>query len=102
MKDNIIVNGAPLTREDFYKTVPEFGIMPFWFVNGGMDYDEMAYQLKEYKDKGIPGIYFHSRFGTLEHTGYLTEDWFDRLRFAVKTARELGLQIWMYDGYNWP
>ena len=25
--------------------------MPFWFVNGGMDYDEMAYQLKEYKDK---------------------------------------------------
>lgn len=102
MKDNIIVNGAPLTREDFYKTVPEFGIMPFWFVNGGMDYDEMAYQLKEYKDKGIPGIYFHSRFGTLEHTGYLTEDWFDRLRFAVKTARELGLQIWVYDEYNWP
>lgn len=102
MKDNIIVNGAPLSREDFYKTIPEFGIMPFWFVNGGMDYDEMAYQLKEYKDKGIPGIYFHSRFGTLEHTGYLTEDWFDRLRFAIKTARELGLQIWVYDEYNWP
>ncbi len=102
MKDNILVNGAKLTRQDFYKTIPEFGIMPFWFVNGAMEYDEMAYQLKEYKAKGIPGIYVHARFGTLENTGYLTEDWFDRLRFTVKTAQELGLQIWVYDEYNWP
>lgn len=102
MKDNILVNGAKLSRADFAKTIPEFGIMPFWFVNGGMEYSEMEYQLKEYKAKGVPGIYFHSRFGTLEHTGYLTGDWFDRLRFAVKTAKDIGLQIWVYDEYNWP
>ena len=102
MKDNIIVNGAKLTRQDFYKTIPEFGIMPFWFVNGRMEYDEMEYQLKEYKAKGIPGIYIHARFGTLENTGYLTDDWFDRLRFTVEKAREIGLQIWVYDEYNWP
>ncbi len=102
MKKNVIVDGAPLTPQDFSRTIPEFGIMPFWFVNGRMDYDEMEYQLKEYKAKGIPGIYIHARFGTLEHTGYLTEDWFDRLRFTVKKAREIGLQIWVYDEYNWP
>lgn len=77
MKPNRIVDGAPLSAEDFAKTIPEFGIMPFWFVNGRMDYDEMEYQLKEYKAKGIPGIYIHARFGTLENTGYLTDDWFD-------------------------
>ena len=102
MKDNKIVQGAPLTRKDFAKTIPEFGIMPFWFVNGRMDYDEMEYQLREYKAKGIPGIYIHARFGTLENTGYLTDDWFDRLRFTVEKAREIGLQIWVYDEYNWP
>lgn len=102
MKQNVIVNGAKLTRQDFRKTIPEFGIMPFWFVNGRMDYDEMEYQLKEYKAGGIPGIYIHARFGTLENTGYLTEDWFDRLRFTVEKAREIGLQIWVYDEYNWP
>lgn len=102
MKDSIIVNGAPLTRADFLTTIPEFGIMPFWFVNGGMDYDEMAYQLTEYKRKGIPGIFFHARFGILNTVGYLTEDWFDRVRFTVKKAEELGLQIWIYDEYNWP
>ncbi len=102
MKENILVHGAKLTRDDFRKTIPEFGIMPFWFVNGAMTYDEMEYQLREYKLKGIPGIYIHARFGTLSNTGYLTEDWFDRLRFAVQKAREIGLQIWVYDEYNWP
>ncbi len=102
MRPNIITDSAPLTREDFRRTIPEFGIMPFWFVNGRMDYDEMLFQLKEYKAKGIPGIYLHARFGTLENTGYLTDGWFNRLRFAVEKARELGLQIWVYDEYNWP
>ncbi len=102
MKDTILVHGAPLTRQDFYKTIPEFGIMPFWFVNGGMDYDEMAYQLEEYKRQGIPGIFFHARFGVLNTIGYLTDDWFDRVRFTVEKAEELGLQIWVYDEYNWP
>ncbi len=102
MKENILVHGAKLTREDFLKTIPEFGIMPFWFVNGAMTYEEMEYQLREYKLKGIPGIYIHARFGTLNNTGYLTEGWFDRLRFAVEKAREIGLQIWVYDEYNWP
>lgn len=102
MKPNRIVDGAPLSAEDFAKTIPEFGIMPFWFVNGRMDYDEMEYQLKEYKAKGIPGIYIHARFGTLENTGYLTDDWFDRVKFTVEKAREIGLQIWVYDEYNWP
>ncbi len=54
MKENILVHGAKLDRRDFMKTVPEFGIMPFWFVNGAMTYEEMEYQLNEYKAKGIP------------------------------------------------
>lgn len=102
MKKNMIVNAAPLSREKFTQTIPEFGIMPFWFVNGRLDYNEMVFQLNEYKAKGIPGIYIHARFGTLENTGYLTDDWFERLRFIVEKAREIGLQIWIYDEYNWP
>ena len=87
MKDSILVNGAPLTRQDFLRTIPEFGIMPFWFVNGGMDYDEMEYQLREYKNKGIPGIFFHARFGILNTIGYLTKDWFDRQGCASRWKR---------------
>ena len=41
----------------------EFGILPFWFWNGEMSYEEIEYQLKEFKAKGCPGIYIHARFG---------------------------------------
>lgn len=102
MEYNKIVDGEKLSREKFRTPSEEFGIMPFWFWNGEMDYDEMEYQLKEYKAKGIPGIFIHGRFGILHYMGYLSEDWFDRVKFTVEKAREIGLQVWVYDEYNWP
>jgi hypothetical protein len=100
--EDILVNGESLSNEKFKTPSREFGIMPFWFWNGEMDYEEMEYQLREYYDKGIPGIYIHARFGIKNYMGYLSEDWFDRVKFTVEKAQEIGLQVWAYDEYNWP
>lgn len=102
MEYNKLVEGEALTKDKFKKPSREFGIMPFWFWNGDMEYDEMEYQLKEYYAKGIPGIYIHARFGILDSIGYLTDEWFDRVQFTIDKAREIGLQVWVYDEYNWP
>jgi len=102
MEENKIVNGEPLSKEKFKNTSREFGIMPFWFWNGKMDYEEMEYQLKEYYDKGIPGIFIHARFGIKNYIPYLSDDWFDRVKFTIEKAQEIGLQVWIYDEYNWP
>lgn len=102
MDCNKLVNGEVLTRDKFAKPSVEFGIMPFWFWNGEMAYDEIVYQLKEYKDKGCPGLYIHARFGIREDLGYMNEDWLDRVKFTIEKAQEMGLQIWVYDEYNWP
>ena len=102
MDNNILMQGEPLNREKFFSPSREFGIMPFWFWNGEMDYREMEYQLREYYDKGIPAIYIHARFGINDHVPYLSKDWFDRVQFTVKKAQEIGLQVWIYDEYNWP
>lgn len=102
MEDNILVTGEPLSKEKFQKPSVEFGIMPFWFWNGEMSYDEIAYQIREYKAKGCPGFYIHARFGVREELGYMNEDWLDRVRFTIETAQAEGLQIWIYDEYNWP
>ncbi len=99
---NKITDGEPLTREKFFSPAREFGIMPFWFWNGRLDYDEMEYQLREYYAKGIPAIFIHARFGVNEHVPYISEDWFDRVKFTVEKAQEIGLQVWVYDEYNWP
>lgn len=102
MDYNKLVSGEPLSREKFAVPSREFGIVPFWFWNGEMSYEEIEYQLKEYKDKGCPGLYIHARFGVREELGYMNEDWLDRVKFTIEKAQEMGLQIWVYDEYNWP
>ena len=37
---NKLTDGEPLAREKFFSPAREFGIMPFWFWNGAMDYAE--------------------------------------------------------------
>ncbi len=97
-----MVDGEKFTSEKFKKPSREFGILPFWFWNGELSYDEIEYQLKEFKDKGLPGVYIHARFGVREELGYMNEAWLDRCRFTLQKAHEMGLQTWIYDEYNWP
>lgn len=101
-KNNKLVYGEEFSKEKFRHPSKEFGILPFWFVNGEMDYGEMAWQMKQFAEAGLPGIIFHSRFGIKDYMPYLGEEWLKRYQFAADKARELGLQTWVYDEYNWP
>ena len=90
----------PVHRDNFHKPPREFGILPFWFLNGELDPEEMRYQLKEFREKGMPGIILHGRYGLEE--AYIGETYLDRINFAVEEAQKLGLQTWIYDEMNWP
>jgi len=94
------VNGVPLSKETFRVPPRELGILPFWFWNGELDYEEMEYQLRELHAKGLPGIFIHSRFGLT--VPYLSDEWFKRVQFTIDKAKELGMQVWIYDEKNWP
>lgn len=90
----------PVNPENFRNPPREYGILPFWFLNGALDPDEMRYQLKEFREKGMPGIILHGRYGL--EMPYIGEKYLDRIRFAVEEAKQLGLQTWIYDEMNWP
>ena len=95
-----LTKGENLTEDNFKTPPAEMGILPFWFWNGEMDEKEMEWQLKEYKSKGILGTFIHGRFG--ESIGYLSDTWMERVKFAVKKAKEIGIDLWVYDEMNWP
>jgi alpha-L-rhamnosidase len=78
----------------------DFGILPFWFLNGELDPDEMRWQLKELFDKGMHGVVFHGRYGL--EMPYLGPRYLDRIRHGVEEANRLGLAAWIYDEMNWP
>jgi len=86
--------------EAFRHPPREFGILPFWFLNGELDPDEMRVQLRELRDKDMAGVILHGRFGL--EMPYLGETYLDRIRLAVDEADRLGLEVWIYDEMNWP
>jgi hypothetical protein len=72
----------------------------FWFWNGELEPQEMEWQMREYHSKGIPGIFIHGRFGL--KVPYVSGEWFERVKFAVEKAKEIGIDTWVYDEMNWP
>lgn len=75
-------------------------IKPFWFWNGDMNEAEIDYQLKEMKEQGLGGAFICARQG--QTIAYLNNQWFDRIAYACRRAKEYGLEVWLYDEYPYP
>lgn len=95
-----LLEGEHLTRENFTHPPKALGILPFWFWNGKLDEQELEWQLREYHSKGIPGIFIHGRFGL--KVPYVSDAWFEKVKYAVRKAKEIGIDAWVYDEMNWP
>ena len=95
-----LLSGEPLTRESFRHPPTAMGILPFWFWNGELEEQELEWQLREYRSKGIPGVFIHGRFGL--KVPYVSDEWFRKVAFAVRKAKEIGIDTWVYDEMNWP
>ena len=73
---------------------------PLWVWNDLMSEEQIAFQLRELKNHGFGGAFVHPRPGLI--TDYLSEEWFDRWGFALNTAKELGLKLYIYDENSYP
>lgn len=91
---------VPVEGSLFRNPPREYGVLPFWFLNGELEPDEMRLQLREFRDKGMPGIILHGRYGL--ETPYIGPKYLDRIKLAVEEAEKLGLKTWIYDEMNWP
>ncbi|WP_424533864.1 glycosyl hydrolase [Sphaerisporangium viridialbum] len=80
----------------------------FWFWNGKLTEDELSRQLDQMKDNGVKEFFIHPRqglggeFGVSENAYYLSQDYFDKVGFALAEARRRGMKAWLYDDLNWP
>jgi alpha-L-rhamnosidase len=90
----------PLSAAAFREPNRDFGILPFWFLNGELDPEEMKYQLGELRAKQMQGVIFHGRYGL--EMPYLSDQYLERIKLGVEEANRLGLQSWIYDEMNWP
>ena len=86
--------------ESFLNPSSEFRQAPFWFWNHRLEPETLAWQIDQMQSKGIGGFVMHARHGLI--TKYLSEEWFDCIRFCCEKARERGMIAWAYDERDWP
>ena len=80
----------------------EFSPVPFWFFNDSPDEEKIAEELKDIKAKGVDAIVLHPRIGIPENVPYLSDAYFQAVRFIVKCADALGMKIVLYDEGMYP
>ncbi|MGN0169070.1 MAG: hypothetical protein ACI4AB_13620 [Acetatifactor sp.] len=80
----------------------EFSPIPFWFFNDAFDEERVRKQLEDYVEKGVNGFVLHPRIGVPEDLPYLSEGYFDAVKFIVKTAAELDMKVVLYDEGMYP
>ncbi len=86
--------------ESFRDPSPEFRQAPFWFWNHRLDTETLGWQIEQMAEKGIGGFVMHARHGLI--TPYLSDEWFECIRFCCNKAREMGMIAWAYDERDWP
>lgn len=80
----------------------EFSPIPFWFFNDAFDEEKVRDQLADYVEKGVNGFVLHPRIGVPEDMPYLSDKYFDAVKFIVKTADSLGMKVVLYDEGMYP
>ncbi len=78
----------------------EYRPVPFWVWNERVTREVIDRDLPELKARGFGGVFIHPRYGLV--TEYLSEEWFDLVRYAVTRAKALGLTVWLYDENSFP
>jgi hypothetical protein len=103
-----ILNTTVVDRSDITAILKSFeqpprtcSQVPFWFWNGPLDADQFREHLREMRDKGVYAAMPHPGFG-MDRRQYLEEPYWRAMAATIREAKKLGMQIWLYDEYNWP
>ena len=91
---------SDLLRSDFANPPLAYRGTPFWSWNDRLQVSELTRQVHDMKAHGMGGFFMHSREGL--ETPYLSPEWMECIRETVKTARETGMNAWLYDEDRWP
>jgi hypothetical protein len=73
---------------------------PLWVWHDRISEEMIDRDFDEFKEKGFGGAFIHPRSGLI--TEYLSQEWFDRVKYTVEKSKELGLYTWIYDENSYP
>lgn len=84
----------------FINPSKEYSTSPLWVWNDLVTKEKIAAQLQEFKNQNILQVFIHPRPGLI--TEYLSEEWFELSGYTLEKAKELGMNVWIYDENSYP
>lgn len=93
-----------MSLEEIYKNFQNpprnFSPIPFWFLNNDLKEEEIIWALDEFEKKHIFGAVLHPRTGL--EINYLSDEYFQKIKFIIEEMKKRNQFIILYDEYNWP
>ena len=84
-----------------YRTPPrQYATSPLWVWNDMLSEDQIRDSLRNFASQGVMQVFVHPRPGLM--TPYLSDDWFRLWRVALNEAKQLDMNVWIYDENSYP
>ena len=87
-------------QQQFADPGKEYGSAPLWVWNTRVTEAIIDSMLTGFKEQAFGGVFVHPRPGLV--TPYLGDEWFRLWKYAMQKAKQLGLDIWIYDENSYP
>src|SRR3972149_11151711 len=91
---------ADMFLEEFHNPPAWYHSAPLWVWNDDITEQHIEHQLEMLRSQEVLQAFVHPRPGLI--TPYLSERWLDLYEFAVKTAKEKGMLLHIYDENSYP
>ncbi len=78
----------------------QYSTAPFMVWNDRVTKEKIDNMLADYAGQNIRQLFIHPRPGLI--TEYLSDEWFEMVRYTVARAKELNMNIWLYDENSYP
>lgn len=75
-------------------------LIPMMAITGDLSRGQIEVILQRYLDKGITQFLMYPRDGC--DVPYMSERWLTICRDFIETAAAYGMEVWLYDEFNWP
>ena len=96
--------------KDFKSPPKKYSPIYSFCWNGPLSKEQTLAHIDRMRSFGIKAFYIipepqsfrPTRIPTLMDTAYMTKEYLEQYKFAIDTAREYGMECWLYDEGGWP
>ncbi len=78
----------------------QYSTAPFMVWNDRVTREKIDHMLADFAGQNIHQLFIHPRPGLI--TEYLSDEWFDLVRYTVERGKALNMNVWLYDENSYP